>query len=503
MLTHRKSELISGMLLAVVAIVGIAMVAIVYTFSEGISGNDFWWHIKVGEWIVEHNKVPTTDIFSWYGVAHQIPWTAHEWLADVILYLIYKVTGQIGIFVLSIGAAFTMFFLLWHEAKKHVQNNILIGGLFFALFAVTTSVFFYGRPHLFSFFLLYWELKVLFAFTYNPKSKGIYSIPLLTCIWSNIHGGSAAISYVICGVFLVAGLLNVQIGKIAPSKMDRTSIIKLLVITLGSVVAILINPVGLDVLVYPFKSFGDQLQMTLISEWRSPDAKEIGDLVLFIIPIALMLIGFFQEEKKIRLIDLAIMGLFVFLFLRSVRFIMLWYISAVFCAFPYVPKCKIKPMSRKSEVTFVVACIAVFLAVIGMSISPLISTINNNKLISRTMSDEAVAVVKEDNPERLFNDYNLGEALIFNEIPVFFDARADLFAYDNIMADGVSLSFLEQANSTAETAYVDVATIVERYQFDAILILKSRPLYAYLVSQPSSFECLYEDDGLGYFKVIQ
>ena len=503
MFTHRGEKKTSGMMLALVAILGMTITAIVYTFSEGISGNDFWWHIKIGEWIVENGSVPTTDIFSWHGVANKIPWTAHEWLADVILYFVHSGLGELGVFAFSLLAAFLMVGLLWYEAKRYVEKNILIGGLFFVLLAVTTSIFFYGRPHLFSFFLLYWELKVLFSFMENPANKGIYTIPVLTCVWSNLHGGSASLSYVICAVFLVTGIVNIKIGGIESTRLERKAIWKLLVVTACSIGAILLNPVGLEVLIYPYKSFGDQLQMTLISEWRPPDAKQIGDLLLFICPVVLLLIGFFAEQKRIRLIDLAIMGVFVLLFLRSVRFIMLWYIAAVFCAFPYVPECKIKPMGEKTERRLVALCCLVFVLLIGMSGIQTYETAKDGKLISVTISDDAINAVKEDAPERLFNDYNLGEALIYNEIPVFFDARADLYAHDNIMADGVSLLFLEQANTALETVYVDVDALIEKYEFDAILVLKTRALYAYLISHPDRFECVYEDDSVGYFSVIQ
>ena len=30
-----------------------------------IAGDDYWWHTKVGEWIITNKKIPTTGIFSW------------------------------------------------------------------------------------------------------------------------------------------------------------------------------------------------------------------------------------------------------------------------------------------------------------------------------------------------------------------------------------------------------------------------------------------------------
>ena len=489
------------LLLVIASIMGLAVCAIFYSFCEGISGNDFWWHIKVGQWIVENGRVPTTDIFSWYGVANQIPWTAHEWLADVIFYWIYAACGQWGIFLLSLLSALLLTGLLWKESARHVQRNPLVGGLFFVLFAVVTKVFCYGRPHLFSYFLLYWELKVLYRFFENPNSKGIYTIPILTCLWSNLHGGSATLSYVLCGVFLVVSVLKISIGIIVPTRLKKRAVIKLVVITGLSAAAILVNPVGLEVLLYPYKSFGDSLQMTMISEWRSPDAKNMGDLILFLVPAALMLLGFFAEGKRIQMLDLAVMALLVLLFLRSVRFIMLLYIGAVFCAFPYVPECRIKPISRKQAAATAAVVGVCLVMVMGVGVGNLTRNAYDGKLISESMSQEAVTAVKKDSPGRIFNDYNLGEALIYNDLPVFFDARADLYAYGNLMADGVSLMLLEQADLDAGTVYADVEALVAKYNFDRILILKYRPLYAYLISHPETYVPIYEDDTVGYFSV--
>ena len=73
--------------------------SILITFmSNGILGNDFWWHVKVGEYVCNTGSVPQTDIFSWYGMEHNIGWTAHEWLGDVILYGIHTLGGEVAIF---------------------------------------------------------------------------------------------------------------------------------------------------------------------------------------------------------------------------------------------------------------------------------------------------------------------------------------------------------------------------------------------------------------------
>ena len=328
MLTNRNKDAVPGMVFTNLVILGVAIVAIVYAFSTGISGNDFWWHIKVGEWVCANGSVPNRDVFSWYASGRQLPWVAHEWLSDVLLYWVHNLAGNLGVFLLSVGGALAMTLLLWHETQKTRQNNLLISGLFFVLFAVTTSLFFYGRPHLFSFFLLFAELKLLYRFFEDPKSKGIWALPLIACLWGNLHGGSSNLSYLLCIVFLVVGVLNIRIGCVYACRLEKKALFKLLGATVLTVCALALNPFGLKLLLYPYENMGDKLMLAVISEWAAPDAKNLGNLILFYLPIVLMLLGFFARDKEIRLIDLAIMGLFMLLFLRSVRFIMLWYIAA-------------------------------------------------------------------------------------------------------------------------------------------------------------------------------
>ena len=482
------------LLLAIVAIV-------IICFSSGISGNDFWWHIKVGEYINSNHSIPTTDIFSWIGMEKGISWTAHEWLSDLLFYCIYQATGSIGIFLLSILLAFTMTFFLWKEAKDHIKNNILIGGLFLALFAVLTSLFFYGRPHVFGFFLLFFELRILYHFYNNPTSKRIWLIPLLAVLWSNLHGGSSNLSYILCLLFLCIGVIKIKIGRIYSDRLNKKSILILGGVSIATIGAIFINPIGAKVFIYPYQSFGDTISMTIISEWQAPDAKLIGNLVLYFVPIALLTIGLIASEKRIALIDLGVMTLFLFLFFRSSRFIIMWYISAVFYGLKYMPECKVKAIKHNWEKIAVSVCAVLLLIPIGYGVKKTVDTAKLSGLISTAMSDQAISAIKEDGPKRIFNDYNVGETLIYNDIPVFFDARADLFAQQNIMADGVSLMFLEQANPEKKTGYVDVNELIDDYKIDSIVILKARPLYSFIISHPEKYQLVFEDSEIAYFRV--
>src|SRR5437879_1326282 len=52
---------------------------------------DLWWHLRTGQWILDNRTVPHADPFS--STQDGTHWVAHEWLADVGLYLLYQAGG--------------------------------------------------------------------------------------------------------------------------------------------------------------------------------------------------------------------------------------------------------------------------------------------------------------------------------------------------------------------------------------------------------------------------
>ena len=64
-------------------------------FSDG----DPYWHIAVGEWIVRHGSVPTSEFFS--HSMPGIPWTAHEWLSELAMYVTFKAGAWQGLHLLA------------------------------------------------------------------------------------------------------------------------------------------------------------------------------------------------------------------------------------------------------------------------------------------------------------------------------------------------------------------------------------------------------------------
>src|SRR5271157_4389829 len=65
------------------------------------SDPDLWWHLRAGQWIVQHHLVPATDLFSAYGIGK--PWVAYSWLFEAVVYAIYRSAGLLGLLIFKVA----------------------------------------------------------------------------------------------------------------------------------------------------------------------------------------------------------------------------------------------------------------------------------------------------------------------------------------------------------------------------------------------------------------
>src|SRR5919197_4765573 len=68
-------------LLMLFALYAIPVVVALCPVAVPVLDPDIWWHLRVGQWVVEHGTVPQTDPFSQAGR----PWVAYSWLYEVTL----------------------------------------------------------------------------------------------------------------------------------------------------------------------------------------------------------------------------------------------------------------------------------------------------------------------------------------------------------------------------------------------------------------------------------
>lgn len=224
-------------------------------FALLLSDGDAGWHIRTGEWILDHGRVPRGDLFSFtrYGD----PWFAWEWLADAAAALLVRMAGLKGLLMLSavlftLYGAITFRHLVWRKA------NIFIA-LPLALSAVgAATVHALARPHLWTMPLMALAWWVISADLVQPRRWLWWLVPL-TALWTNLHGGWVA---------LVATLGVVAAGRFLEggwSAARRYALAMALCLAASA-----LNPYGLELHAHTFRYLNLDWIRDSIQEFKSP-----------------------------------------------------------------------------------------------------------------------------------------------------------------------------------------------------------------------------------------
>lgn len=453
-------------------IICIGLFFLVFMLKE----SDYYWHIKAGEYMFKHGII-TKDVFSW-SVAGKY-WTSHEWLFEIILYLL-KLISPNGHLIIYGGLFIISLLLILFLGNK---NEYLKNPYFSIIWIILSCIFIpymQARPHLISFNLLTLTFWFLYDLYKNEDSKKIYFLPIITILWANIHGGSSNLSYLLCFVFLICGLFNYNSSKISFKKNSKKQFYKYLLVGLLCILCITFNIHGIKMLLYPYQNMMDKVMLSNILEWfptnlNDPTHYTYLFFVVFIFFIMML------SKKKIDFIDLIVFGICLFLGFKSVRFWGYTYIFMNFIIFKYINK-----SDYGKEIFLMMGiCIVFFISVTLLSKDRTVSRLNNSSL-----DKDLVELIKHEKPKRLFNVYDFGGELIYNDIKVFVDGRADLYSKYNFKEYLVMADF--------NTGVLD---FIEKYDFDYYLVSNNFSITNYLKAN-DKYISLYSRDGIYLFKKV-
>lgn len=150
-----------------------------------ISDNDVFYHLKTGQYILETQSIPTSDIFSFTAYGNR--WVSHEWLSALIFFLIYKVFGGIlGIIIFSALVCISTYYLAIKMALRKGANLYFILALIFPIAFLTLELWI-PRPQIFSYFFVVFLIFLLERVRSGSNKKILYFIPLIFLIWANLH----------------------------------------------------------------------------------------------------------------------------------------------------------------------------------------------------------------------------------------------------------------------------------------------------------------------------
>jgi len=187
--------------LAALTLLLVTVGTLAFQYKFCVLDPDIWWHLKVGDWIVEHHAVPHTGILS--RTAADRPWVAYSWGYEVLLSRAYAWFGIMGIgaygTLLTLAVAYAIYWMLRHLSGRFWVALIGTG-------VVCSAFLFNGmpRPFFFSIGLFAVTLTRLLEASRTGRIERLYWLPLIFWFWANLH-----IQF-IYGLFLVGLFVGIH-----------------------------------------------------------------------------------------------------------------------------------------------------------------------------------------------------------------------------------------------------------------------------------------------------
>lgn len=215
-------------------------------FLLPLTPQDYWWYLRLGQDILRTGSIPIVDVYSYTHAG--MPFFYQSWLAAVVLWKIYQAGGFLLTFLargVIIGVTYTFVWILAREAGAGPR----LAGLLTFLAALAGSSNWSFRPQLFTYPLFVLALFVLLRWA-RGENRGLWILPILSILWVNLHG-SFPLLFLLSFFALIWG------------SGDRK---KLLIIMGISVIAIFINPHGVETFGYVQNMLSSQSNQFSI-EW--------------------------------------------------------------------------------------------------------------------------------------------------------------------------------------------------------------------------------------------
>ncbi len=211
----------------------------------------------------------------------------------------------------------------------------LSGGVFLRAFtlilaATASGVYWAARPYLVTFLLAAVFLWLLEDFRWR-KADRLAWLPVLMVVWANSHGGFA-VGIILWGVYFVEAYFREQV-QFLPGFDWRTltrfspEVRRLLLVGVLLLVAVMINPSGPVMVLYPFKTIAINSLREFIQEWQSPDfhSRQVQPF-LWLLFATVGAVGF--SKRRLALTDFLLFTGFAYLSFQAGRNIALFALAA-------------------------------------------------------------------------------------------------------------------------------------------------------------------------------
>lgn len=479
----KKSRTLSGGVAPSAVFTAVFIACIVIGQRMMNMDGDLGRHLTVGEYILQNQEIPLIDHFShtMAGAA----FTPHEWLAEVIFALAYRLkmfSGVVWLTALVLAAAYASYSRLLYIISRRVWITLVL-----VIIAIAVgSLHFLTRPHIFSY--LFFTLLLLLL---QARIKSVFTgslVFILFMTWSNTHGGFLY-GLLYLSILLAAECINAFSRKWKSFRKD--TLFYLLVAILGT----MINPVGWKLYQTAFGFLSSNYLVRHTVEYLPPGIADPFGWIFFLVVTAIIVV-FLIKRKKLQVVDVMQGFVWAGMGLMSARHI------------PIAVLVLLATLAKLMSHTNDQGAVSTRNRVLQSSAMPQLkkpSVVTNGLIIAGMIGcgylladkadysfSEASFPVNALNAIRaappggnMFNEFTWGGYILFESIPngkVFIDGQTDFYGEK-----------LAREYVTIRQAAPGWELLLDKYAVNWVILPPDAPLVTALRTFPSAWNTLYED----------
>ena len=473
---HRRLRILQLFILSGLLV---ALGLICFRLKFWILDLDLWWHLRVGEWIVQHHAVPHTGLFS--RTAGNRPWIAYSWIYEVMLSRAYALLGVMGVgmfeTLMTLAVAYSVYWMVRRLSGRFWLSCLL------AIAACSAFLIPAFALRCCTMVLFTIMLTLILEANRSGRVQLLYWLPAIFLLWSNLH-----IQFIygiaVMGLFVAVNLLQRLANSlgIAPGFLLQPTLpaLPLAAIFAACLAATCVGPYSFHLYQVIYGYAKAKVPYTMIIELQAPDFSRYGHYAqLMLASAAFVAVGW---RKQIDLFKLALLALASVVAFRTVRDAWFICIPAVAC----IADSSVSEASSEgaetmpdSLVVAAIAIIALWLLAPSVGFTP--SEID--RAIRRQLPVNAVKFLRENpHPGPLYNSLDWGGFLIWHlpDYPVAIDGRTDV--YGDRMDELFTLT--SRGVSYRDDPYLNESRL--------ILLQQKNILVKFLTADPR-FELVYQD----------
>jgi len=421
--------------LRMLLLLGLFAVPLLAVLQPGVDW-DLWWHLRVGQWVVDHGTVPTTDPFSFHGRSQG--WVAYSWLFEVIVYGLDRVFGLYGPLVYAAVLSLAVMAAVYRLIARR-QRHFLYGVALAAAVALTLGMLFKQRPWLFTILFSTLTLDALLDLRAGRKTRLLWALPFCYVVWANVHiqfvYGLALLGLAVAAPILDALLSrNPDADRLAwrHDPRWRTTVVLAVVCFLAT----LVNPYHVRLYGVVLEYAGQPGPYRWVSELRAPEFRgEVCEwLMLGLFAASAFALGrrsagagLPRPFSSFDVLLLAGAGLFAFRARRDV-----WCVAVAAAAMLSTTGPAVVPPAQRFRLTrprLAVLAVGVALLALLIGVARRLTPERLREGVAEHFPTGAAAFVREQGYKgRLFNDFTWGGYLIHEtpDLAVVVDGRTNL-----------------------------------------------------------------------------